>query len=321
MHRQVGDAIILAAGFGARMRPLTDRRAKPLLPVTGVPSLEIAAARLLREGAQRLHINLHHHGAQVRAFAGEKGWPAVFHEERPILDTGGGIGNMAPSLSTDGPILLHNGDVVASIRYDGALDFHRDRGALLTMILLRSGEPERAPPAAVSVDAGGEVTGIGASTGGVPPAFGYTGLAVIEPAALEYFPRSRPEGLVSIVLRMMRERPGSVAGFDASAGGARPQWGEIGTPRSYLEIPRRILVGKASFDPLIPPPPLALRVGEGATVDPGAIWRGFLDAGAGAVIERDTELEDCVVLDGSAVRAGARLRGAIVFPGGVLEAV
>jgi NDP-sugar pyrophosphorylase family protein len=121
MRGQVTEAIILAAGFGTRMRPLTDVTAKPLLPVAGVPAIEIAAARLLRAGARRLHVNLHHHGVAVRAFAESKGWPAVFHEEREILDTGGGIGNMAGALGTDGPILLHNGDAVTSIRYDKAL--------------------------------------------------------------------------------------------------------------------------------------------------------------------------------------------------------
>ena len=322
LGNRIGDAIILAAGFGTRMRPLTGTIPKSLLPVAGVPVLEIAAARLLRSGARRLHVNLHHLGDSIRRFADGRDWPIVFHDEQPrILDTGGGIGKMAAALSGEGPILLHNGDVVTSIPYEGALGFHREHGALLTIILMRAGGDDRTPPGAVSVDADGIVTGIGRgpSAGAGAPAFGYTGLAVIEPAALEYFPRSGPEGLVPVLRRMIRERPGSVAGFDASAGADRPHWGEIGTPASYIAIHRRILVEKTAFDPLIPSPPLPLRVDGAARVDPGAVWRGFLDVGPGAVIEPGTEMEECVVLGGSTVRSGARLRAAVVFPGGVMK--
>lgn len=322
MSGQVADAIILAAGYGIRMRPVTDAVPKPLLPVAGVPAVEIAAARLLRAGARRLHINLHHQGPAVRAFAESRGWPSVFHEERKLLDTGGGIGNMAGSLGTGGPILLHNGDVITSIGYGKAVDLHRERGALVTMIVMRTADPLRTPPGAVSVDAEGSVTGIGPRTpaGGGPPEFGYCGLAVIDPAALERFPRGRPEGLVPILLRMIADRPGSVTAFDASAGPEAPAWGEIGTPRSYIEIHRRILVGRERFDRLVPAPSIPLRLGENARIEPGARWTGFLDVGGGSVIESGAELEDCVVLGGTVVRTGARLRGAVVFPGGVLEA-
>lgn len=321
MEREPTEGVILAAGFGTRLAPLTREIPKPLLPVAGIPAIEIAAAALFRGGAGTLHINLHHRGDLVREFVERRGWPAVFHEEPEILGTGGGIGAMVGAFAGTGPILLRNADAVTSIGYGGALVFHRDRGALVTMILLPAGRPGHAPPAAVSVDPGGFVTGIGAGSGPGSPAFGYTGLAVIEPAALWHFPRGRPEGLVPVLLRMIAARPGSVAGFDASAAADDVEWGEIGTPASYLDMHRRILVDRSRFDPLIPPPPLPLRVDAGARVDPDTVWRGFLDVGPGAVIERGAELEDCVVLGGSSVGTGVRLRGAVVFPGGVLEAV
>ena len=187
---------------------------------------------------------------------------------------------------------------------------------------MRAADHRRSPPAAVCVDAEGSVTGIGpdASAGAGAPAFGYTGLAVIAPAALERFPRGRPEGLVPILLRMIADRPGSVAAYDASSEPDAPSWGEIGTPRSYIEMHRRILVGRERFDPLILPPAVPLRVASDARIAPEAKWTGFLDVGGGAVIEHGTELEDCVVLDGTVVRTGTRLRGAVAFPGGVLEA-
>jgi MurNAc alpha-1-phosphate uridylyltransferase len=75
------EGIILAAGKGTRMQPLTDRVPKPLLPVTGVPVLEIAAGKLLRTGASRLHINLFHLGGMIREYAEGKGWPFFISAE------------------------------------------------------------------------------------------------------------------------------------------------------------------------------------------------------------------------------------------------
>ena len=311
------EGIILAAGKGTRMLPLTDHLPKPLLPVTGVPLLEIAAEKLLRCGALRLHINLFHLGEMVREYAEEKGWPVVFHEEEELLDTGGGIGNMAADLMGADHILLHNGDVLSSFGFEEALDFHIAQQALVTMILMKPEGGGRTPPAAVTVDAGGNVLDIGPSPVDPSRALGYTGMAIIAGDALEYFPLKK-KGLVPVLLEMISGRHGSVAGFDASAADDAA-WGEIGSPLSYLDIHRMIMLEKVLFDSKVPPPPMPLRTGDGASIDPGAQWNGFLDVGKGAHIEVNTFLEDCVVMDGAVVRSGARLRSAIIYDNDVLE--
>jgi NDP-sugar pyrophosphorylase family protein len=307
------EGIILAAGMGTRMRPLTDSIPKPLLPVTGVPLLEIAADRLLRAGASRLHVNLFHLGDRIREFAGAKGWPVVFHEEDELLDTGGGIGNMAADLAGTDHVILHNGDVISSTDFEGALEFHIRRGALVTMILMQAGEPGRTPPGAVVTDAEGNVTEIGPSL----PGLGYTGMALISGKALGMFPAEK-KGLVPILLEMAAERAGNVVGYDASSAGDI-EWGETGSPSSYIELHRRILIDGARFGGPLPVPCLPLRTGEGARIDPGARWNGFLDVGSGAVIERDTVLEDCVVLEGATVREGARYSRAVFYGDEVME--
>ncbi len=311
------EGIILAAGKGTRMLPLTSRLPKPLLPVTGVPLLEIAAEKLLRCGASRLHINLFHLSEMVREYADGKGWPVIFHEEEELLDTGGGIGNMAADLGGADHILLHNGDVLSSFGFEEALEFHKARQALVTMILMTPEDGGRTPPAAVTLDAGGSVIDIGPSTPDKSRAMGYTGMAVIAGAALEYFPPKK-KSLVPVLLEMISGMPGSVAGFDASGAGDAA-WGEIGSPLSYLDIHRMIMLERVMFDSKVPPPPMPLRAGEGSSIDPGAQWNGFLDVGKGAHIEGDTFLEDCVVMDGAVVRSGARLRSAIIYDSDVLE--
>jgi len=329
------EGIILAAGKGTRMLPLTGVVPKPLLPVTGIPLLETAAQKLLRCGAARLHINLFHLGDRIREYAAGKNWPVTFHEEEELLDTGGGIGNMAEALGGADHILLHNGDVLSSFGFAEALEFHAARKALVTMILVSPDGSLRTPPPSVIVDAGDGILGIGPSAEALPARkgqvrMGYTGMAVISPEALRYFPREK-KGLVPVLLEMISRGPGSVAAFDPSrarpgegparpvgSSSGRPEWGEIGSPQSYLDMHRRIMIEKTRFDGAVPPP-LPLRAGPRSSIDPGAEWSGFLDVGDGALIESGTFLEDCVVLEGAVVRSGTRLSRAIVYEGGVME--
>ncbi len=302
--------VVLAAGEGRRMRPLTESRPKAGLPVLGRPAIEIVCEKLLRAGASSLHCNLFHLGGLLEREAEGRGWPIAFHRERELLGTGGGIGNMAGDLEGSEIIILHNGDIVSNIDFGPVVAFHSERGALFTMVLADSG-----PPSSVACDPDGVVTGIGGDGGG--RRLGYTGTAVFGPEALGFFPGKGPGGLVESLLAMMRERHGSVVGYDASAG---LLWDEIGSPERYIELHRRILVGRERFDPLLEPPPFPLHVSEGASVDPGARWNGFLSVEEGAVVERGALLEDCVVLRGARVERGAEHRGAIIFPQGVMQA-
>jgi mannose-1-phosphate guanylyltransferase len=331
--------VILAAGHGTRMRPLSESIPKPLLPVLGVPLFEIITERLLRSGAERIHANIFHLADRIDDFARGRNWPLTFHREPELLGTGGGIGNMAADLSESDLIMLQNGDILSSIDFGPAISLHRDRGALVTMVVIpgvgksnsggegaTSGEATHPaghrPPASVHVDAGGVVTAI--ATDRENPlgtaVLGYTGMAVLSPAALTHFPHGEPGGLVETILAIIAREPGSVIAYNAATRDDTVRWGEIGSCRGYIDIHERIMIGKTAFDPLLPPPPLSIHVGEKTTIDAGAEWHGFLEVGSRVMIERDVVLEDCVVLDGTVVEAGGRFRRAVLYPGGVIEA-
>ncbi len=324
--------VILAAGHGTRMHPLTDAIPKPLLPVLGVPLLEIIIQRLLGAGAAMIHANLYHLADRIAEYAGRRDWPVTFHRETELLGTGGGIGNIGAHLPPCDLILLQNGDILSNIDFGAAISRHQGSGALVTMIVVPAAvgsaandaetDAFRRPPPSVRVNDGGFVTAVGASpeTDGEPAELGYTGMAVLSPAALEYFPRGEPGGLVETIQAMTAERPGAVAAYNPATRGNEFHWGEIGSCGGYLDLHRRILVEKTLFDPLLPPPPLPLHVGDGSTIDPGAGWRGFLAVGSNATIERNVILEDCVVLDGTFVASGSSHRRAVLFPEGIIEA-
>jgi mannose-1-phosphate guanylyltransferase/phosphomannomutase len=309
--------IILAAGYGERMLPLTGQLPKPLIPILGVPLFEILVQKLVRGGAVEIHCNLFHLPGKIEKFAADRGWPVRFHREGELLGTGGGIGNMADGLADTDMILLHNGDILSGLGYESAISLHRKRGALVTLVLAPSG-----PRANVATDADDGVVAIGEGAEGHARAvrlLGYTGMAVLSPESLSFFPRGEKAHLVAILRAMIQKRPGSVVGWNAAASGARYAWADAGSPEGYLGIHRSILVDKVRFDPSLEPPPLSLHAGEGAVIDPGAQWKGFCEIGPRAVIERDARIEDCVVLADTVVERGSVHTSEILFPGGAIK--
>ncbi|NIP82675.1 MAG: NTP transferase domain-containing protein [Gemmatimonadetes bacterium] len=113
------DGMILAAGLGTRLRPLTDRVPKALVPVAGLPMLERIAHRLIEAGVDRLIINVHHHADQIRTFVDDRqGFGVdtrlVFEPGSP-LETGGGLLNARDRFRRDAPFFLHNVDIICDV--------------------------------------------------------------------------------------------------------------------------------------------------------------------------------------------------------------
>lgn len=105
-------AMLLAAGRGERMRPLTDETPKPLLPVQGRSLAERALDRLAEAGVEQAVVNLHHLGEDLRRCLAERRRPQViFSEELDLLDTGGGVANALPLLG-DTAFFVINGDAL-----------------------------------------------------------------------------------------------------------------------------------------------------------------------------------------------------------------
>lgn len=133
--------MLLAAGLGTRLRPLTDDVPKALVPVAGVPMLERIARRLIDAGADRLIINLHHLGDAIREFVDARdGWgvEVVFspEEDRP-LETGGGLLRAAPLLRRDQPFFLHNTDILTDLPLRAMYAAHVDADADVTLATMQ----------------------------------------------------------------------------------------------------------------------------------------------------------------------------------------
>ena len=125
-------AMILAAGLGTRLRPLTDDRPKALVEVAGRPMLYWVIARLARHGFTDIIINAHHFAEQIEDFAAAYNSPGVsltVSVEEEILDTGGGVRKAAWFFDNEEPFLVHNVDVLTDLDLSGLMDAHRASNA------------------------------------------------------------------------------------------------------------------------------------------------------------------------------------------------
>jgi NDP-sugar pyrophosphorylase family protein len=128
-------AMVLAAGLGTRLRPLTNDRPKALVEVCGRSLLEITLTRLRDFGIRDVIINVHHYADMVMdrvKAAGNFGMNIQFSREDVLLDTGGGLKKAAWFLG-DKPFILHNVDIISNIDLQRMVEAHNERGALATL--------------------------------------------------------------------------------------------------------------------------------------------------------------------------------------------
>lgn len=182
-------AMILAAGFGTRLRPLTDHVPKPLLDVAGQPMIAFAL-RLLRVARIRdVVVNLHHLGDQIKARLGDGGEFGVhitYSEEDPILDSGGGIAAARPYLEDDRFVVL-NSDTFIDLDLLDVIAFHERKRALATMVVRP--DPDALRRDDVCIDADGRIhriLGCGAPMSAQLQRCMYPGVMIFEPRIFSY---------------------------------------------------------------------------------------------------------------------------------------
>jgi NDP-sugar pyrophosphorylase family protein len=113
-------AMILAAGLGTRLKPLTDTMPKALVPVCGRPLLDINISRLAEQGYDRFVVNIHHFAQQITDYVMKQDYAPMVHfsdETEQLLETGGGLKKAAPLFRDDEPILIHNVDILDNVDY------------------------------------------------------------------------------------------------------------------------------------------------------------------------------------------------------------
>ena len=313
-------AMLLSAGFGERMVPLTCTLPKPAIPVLGRPIAAQILHRLALNGVTEAVVNLHHLAGVVRQMLGsgaDAGLPPItFSHEETILGTGGGVRKAAPMLRGDGPILLNNCDFLSDIDLTSVLAAHRRAGLPATLVLA----PARPGYSIVEVDASGRVLSLGGKPETDPRRVAgrhlFTGCHIIDESLLDRLPEGRPSNIVLDLYRPLAADGllGSVLheGF----------WWEFGSPSLYLEGSLRLLdLGDESRRQILDHDPVQelgggrAAIGTGAKFHATAELRGRAALGFACYVSAGVELTDTVVMPEAWIGPGCRLERSIVAPG------
>ncbi len=309
--------MVLCAGLGTRLRPLTERVPKPAVPVCGVPLIRWNLALLAGAGAARAVVNVHHLAGAMAGAAEEAArtlrLPLAVSREPVIAGTGGALREARALLAGADLVVVVNGDIHFDLDLGAALAAHRASRALATMVLLPM--PAGARYAAVEVDGGGAVRRIAGAFGpggaGLTP-WHFSGVHVISAALLDRVPAEPFEVDVNRHVYPPLMGAGLVRGWVATG-----YWNDLGTPARYLRANLDVLAGRVAparfpgIEPLADLLPSAgsavarsARVLGAARIRDAVVGEGCL-VPAGAVVER------AVLWDGTALAAGEQVVDAI----------
>lgn len=281
----VNNAFILGAGLGTRLRPLTNRLPKPLVPLFHRPLVEWAMDACRRAGIQRFAINTHHLPDAWQDFA-QQDDVTLFHE--PILlETGGGLKNIAPWIGGES-LLVHNGDIFSTLPLEKLIAAHEASGLPVTLALRSEGAANH-----VAIDeTGTRVTDIRNLLGRAEGSHLFSGIYCVRPEFLDLLPADKKISVIPAFLELAKSGQLGAIVLDDGV------WLELGDHDSYLLAHREL--------------DLAPAVHADATIDPEAVIEDSV-IGAGAVIGSTAIVRNSVVWPGARIDAGAVVEGCIVY--------
>ena len=296
--------MILAAGLGTRMRPLSELRPKPVLPVRGLPLVAWPLAWLARQGVREVIVNLHHLPEAARDAAARWAPPGLslwFSEEPSLLGTGGGIRRATSFLRESDPCLVLAGDAILDLDLAPLLARHRARRDAATLVLRT--DPRAARFGTIGIDAEDHVRRIGRrfDLGGEARAGVNVSVYLFSARGLDTLPARDAFNHLDDWLA-----PRLAAGARAVRGecleGPACIWEPVGTPAEYLAAN-------------LQPTPVSYLDADARARELGVRLEPELVVGAGARLGADVRLRRVVVWDGEQVPAGLRAEDG-VFAGG-----
>lgn len=285
-------AMILSAGYGTRLWPLTEDRTKPAIPILGKPLVGYVAEYLARNGCDEIVVNLHHRPESVRRALGDGsrfGVKLHYVEEPEILGTSGAMDN-ARALLDGETFVVVNGKIITDIDLHAAFETHRRSEALATLVLVPNVARERFT---VVDTAAGYLRGFGGmarkeerddegdeGAEGAPLMF--TGIQILEPGIFDYIPRGVFSHSTTDVYPQAIAQGERIAVHVAT--GNEGSWHELSTMQRYLDISLRLLA----------------ETGQTMT------------AGAGCAISEAADVSHSILWDNVTVERGARVKRAVL---------
>lgn len=227
-------AMILAAGYGTRLRPLTYSIPKPMVEIGNRPLIGYAVEQFIRYGVREIIVNVHHLPGHIERFLektyGDK-CRFFFSFEPEILGTGGGVRKVRPLLQDESEFFLVNGDTIQFPRYDELREARRAKDALAALTLRHPPEHDRFTPVWYE---DGEITGFGKGQG---EALMFSGSHLISARIYQHLPNKDFSGIVDEVYQpLIAQKKETVAAIVDDG-----PWFDIGTPQRYISASAEIL--------------------------------------------------------------------------------
>jgi mannose-1-phosphate guanylyltransferase len=304
------EAVILAGGLGTRLRPLTDRRPKHLLPVGGVPFLQHQFAKLAAAGVDHVVLATSYRAAAFEPVFGdgtELGIVLTYVTEADPLGTGGGLRNAASALrgAADDPVVVLNGDQLSGHDITAQLSRLDDSGAELALHLVEV--PDPSAYGCVPTDADGRVVAFLEKSPDPVTRQINAGCYVFRRRVIDAIPAARVVSLEHDTFPALLRDGVAVAGYVESA-----YWRDVGTPEALVEASCDLVRGVAT-SPAYQHPPSERLIDAADVADPDLVTGGSA-IGPGACVAAGVVVDASVVMAGARVAEGVRLVGSVVGP-------
>jgi len=294
------NAIVLAAGLGTRLRPITGSIPKPMVPICNTPLLDIVLSKLRNFGVERIAVNTHYLADVVSGFINQSPhaeYTEIFHEPE-ILGTGGPLVNAKRLLSNGDVFILHNGDVLTDLNLERLIDFHRNNGFTATFALVDGPESMcyrlyygHVIDILDTIDFNEENT----------KKYTYTGIMAFSASIFKYLPK-KPENcsIIKAIAHAINAEPGTIGGCVYE----NVYWNDLGTMKQFFQAHEDILLKRLISIPGITPADSSTVYGENTVIASDADISGFLCTGRNCVIGEGATLCKCVLLDDARVAPG-----------------
>jgi NDP-sugar pyrophosphorylase family protein len=294
-------ALVLTAGLGTRLQPLSFVRAKGALPLGDEPLARRILRWLAAAGIRDAVLNLHHLPHTLTRAIGDGsdiGMRVRYSWEMPVLGSAGGPRRALPLLAATpegvpydgaGSFLIVNGDTLTDLDVAALVADHQSSGALVTMAVIPNTEPGKY--SGIAADAAGRFTGF-VPRGSAEPSFHFIGVQVVDPRAFATVPAGTPYQVGALYPALASAQPGRIRVFRTKA-----DFLDIGTPADYLNTALTL----ADRDGL-PCAGMNSQVDFSARVERSVLWDDV-------VVEAGAMLKECVVADGVVVPADTSWHG------------
>ncbi len=291
-------AMILAAGLGTRLQPLTFHLPKPLFPVLNIPLLHRLFCQLEEAGFSKVVINCFHLAHLVLEMVGSyKGRAEIITLVEPsLLGTGGALRNALLHISKNEPLLVINGDVVTDLDPAQVVNLHQHHGTVASLVV-----HEREPWNNVAVK-GEKVSGFNYSG---PDAMAFTGISVLEPEFIRTIPEDCPNSLVD-AFKVALDKDDRLQALRADQIAGHYIWEDIGSPGGYLSAHKVLFAGENN----------RCLVGQGTELPGDLIWKDWVSIGPRVSLGSGVTLCRSVIWEGSDVPSGAVLEDCVFSPYG-----